>query len=1044
MDANMIQALTERAKELECVYNADAILQEHRLTLHEMMQKLTVIIPSGFTYPEALKIRITLWQNVFETEGFEDAEIIYSAPISSSDETIGGITAAYCRTEVAEGEILPYEIKLMDTMAKRISQLAFARQRELKLLMNMLQQLDPDLLIKIGEKFYEYIQNTSGPQAGDLFRELALHEGSTYGESNTATISKFTVNSEELIRKIVETANQFISHDTVLQLLNGWIYEHRIMTFVRMIDRKDARVVDVLDAVSKFTNTTSQEQEEITNQITKQYTLIETWLKSELIHRFLSEDEDLINRILDQIRIRDFASMLKRIIGSERSMGNIGGKGAGIFIAAQILRHAAEQDPLLEGIKIPRTWYIAADHIVDFLHYNNLEELNSYKYNTIFHLRMTYDNVVRKIKNAKLPAQTVNMLRLLLEDMGDVPLIVRSSSLLEDKHNGTFSGKYKSLFLSNKGTRKEQLDALIDAVLEVYASMYNPDSIQYRRERGLLNFTEQMGVLIQEVVGRRIGPWFMPYYSGVAFAKNLFRWSSRIGSEDGLVRMVMGLGTHAVDRVNNDYPIMFAPAQPKLQINQTPQDVAYYSQNYIDLIHEDQGFMTVEAEPFIKEHYREMPDLYQFVSVLENDFITNKNAFSLSPAKDKMYITFQHTMFSTEFPARMKHMLDVLSDKLQCPVDIEFAYDGEHLYLLQCRPQGTGMASTPAPIPQNITWQDTLFTADRFITDAALEDIAYIVYVDPDEYSRLTTKDDLYAVGEAVGELNEMLPHRRFILMGPGRWGSRGDIKLGVRVTYSDICNTSALIEIARKKHAYVPELSFGTHFFQDLVEAGIVYIPLYPEQEGIIFKENYFKYGGNKLAELLPKYAHLADTVKVIEVSSMRHGYKLSIHMNSEQSQGIAYFTRDGKEVVKKLSAARTIKHAWKDWHLESEQEHWQWRHYMAQQIADSMDLERYGVRGVYLFGSTDTGSTGIGSDIDLLVYVEKSDSDLDGLRQWLDGWSRALARINFLQTGFHTEGMLDVHIVTDVDIQAGDSYAVKLLSTTEPVTALRVKDRQ
>ncbi|GEM_PF-985998 len=187
-----------------------------------------------------------------------------------------------------EYKILSYEIKQMDTMAKRISQMAFGRQREFKLLMNMLQQLDPDLLVNIGEKFYEYIQNTNGAQAGDLFRELALERGSTYGVSNIATVSQDIFSSEELIRKIVETANQFISHNMVLQLLNGWIYEHRIMTFV--------------------------------------------------------------NLILDNIRIRDFASMLKHIIDSECSMVNIGGKGTGIFIATQILRHAAETDPLLKNI----------------------------------------------------------------------------------------------------------------------------------------------------------------------------------------------------------------------------------------------------------------------------------------------------------------------------------------------------------------------------------------------------------------------------------------------------------------------------------------------------------------------------------------------------------------------------------------------------------------------------------------------------------------------------------------------------------------------
>ena len=94
-------------------------------------------------------------------------------------------------------------------------------------------------------------------------------------------------------------------------------------------------------------------------------------------------------------------------------------------------------------------------------------------------------------------------------------------------------------------------------------------------------------------------------------------------------------------------------------------------------------------------------------------------------------------------------------------------------------------------------------------------------------------------VGRAVGRLNKLLPKRQFILIGPGRWGSRGDIKLGVPVTYSDINNSAMLIEVARQKGNYLPDLSFGTHFFQDLVEASIRYLPLYPDDPEIAFQED-------------------------------------------------------------------------------------------------------------------------------------------------------------------------------------------------------------
>ncbi len=156
----------------------------------------------------------------------------------------------------------------------------------------------------------------------------------------------------------------------------------------------------------------------------------------------------------------------------------------------------------------------------------------------------------------------------------------------------------------------------------------------------------------------------------------------------------------------------------------------------------------------------------------------------------------------------------------------------------------------------NLPEASVLFSANRYVSNGRVADITHIVYVDPDRYGELAEHADLVAVGEAVGKLNKLLPRRQFILMGPGRWGSRGDIKLGVRVTYSDINNTAMLIEIARKKGNYVPDLSFGTHFFQDLVESGIRYLPLYPDDEGAKFNERFLLEATNSLAGHCPECA--------------------------------------------------------------------------------------------------------------------------------------------------------------------------------------------
>ena len=169
---------------------------------------------------------------------------------------------------------------------------------------------------------------------------------------------------------------------------------------------------------------------------------------------------------------------------------------------------------------------------------------------------------------------------------------------------------------------------------------------------------------------------------------------------------------------------------------------------------------------------------------------------------------------------QLQAILQTLQESLGYPVDIEFAHNGVDFYLLQCRAQSYREDSAPAEIPNDVSGEDVLFTANRYITNGIVSDITHIVYVDPYKYNELATQPELAAVGRIVGRLNKILPRRQFILMGPGRWGSRGDIRLGVSVTYSDINNTAMLIEIARKQRDYTPDPSFGTHFFQDLVEA--------------------------------------------------------------------------------------------------------------------------------------------------------------------------------------------------------------------------------
>ena len=271
-------------------------------------------------------------------------------------------------------------------------------------------------------------------------------------------------------------------------------------------------------------------------------------LRVALIRRFLSEEPSYVALAKRVVTLEDMLGLLERLISLPGSPGKVGGKGAGMFLAGLVLRRAGEEHGLAE-VRTPKTWYIATDTVHAFVRYNNLEDVYEQKYKEIDQVRLQYPHLAQLFKNSPFPPEIVKSVSLALDELHDGPIIVRSSSALEDRLGAAFSGKYKSLFLPNRGTKAERLAALLDAVAEVYASIFSPDPIQYRAERGLLDFREEMGILIQEVVGARIGRYYAPAYAGVAVSLNEFRWSPRIEREDGLIRLVPGLGTRAVDRL---------------------------------------------------------------------------------------------------------------------------------------------------------------------------------------------------------------------------------------------------------------------------------------------------------------------------------------------------------------------------------------------------------------------------------------------------------------------------------------------------------------
>jgi len=421
-----------------------------------------------------------------------------------------------------------------------------------------------------------------------------------------------SVRDADLTNDAIRIASEHLSESEILLCVTGWIKEEKSSFLLRALEQLDTPLDEIIEAVERFRHTDIDEAElPISTQKA---------LRVSLIRRFFTESLDFINVAKNVTTIRDFYDVLGKIIFPPRCHGKLGGKSAGLFLAKKIVDNHAPADSLLRKVKVPKTWYITSDWILHFVHYNELEDVLNWKYMELDQVRQEYPHLVALFKSSSFPSELAKGLSLALDDLGAPPIIVRSSSLLEDRAGSAFSGKYKSLFLGNRGTKEERLAALMDAIAEVYASIFGPDPTEYRAERGLLDVHEEMGILVQEVVGQSVGKYFFPACSGVAFSNNEFRWSARISRSDGLLRMVPGLGTRAVDRVADDYPVLIAPGQPNLRANVTVEELLRYSPRRVDVINlETNSFETVDARELLRYCGSRYPQIRQLVSVVDHD-----------------------------------------------------------------------------------------------------------------------------------------------------------------------------------------------------------------------------------------------------------------------------------------------------------------------------------------------------------------------------------------------------------------------------------------
>jgi hypothetical protein len=615
-----------------------------------------------------------------------------------------------------------------------------------------------------------------------------------------------------------------------------------------------------------------------------------TQLRVALIRNFVSDQLEFIAVAKNYLRVTDFEWILDRVIGPTKGQGRIGGKAAGMFLGYRILQGERQEhgaDPVAQ-VHLPESWFVRSDVIESFLHLNRLDEYQSQKYKPAEEIRNEFPLVRQIFHNSEFPAEFVAKLERILDATADHPLIVRSSSLLEDRFGAAFSGMYASVFLGNQGPRKERLKAMLGAVAEVFASTMAPNPLTYRRRHNLIDYNEDMAILIQKVVGRRHGRYFFPEFAGVGFSHNEYRWSPRLKAADGLARLVYGLGTRAVDRTGNDHSRMVALGAPMLRPEVTPERQARYSQRFVDAIDlTDNRFCTVPLGRILEQGI-DAPGLDWAASVRTEDGLVEPTGGLEGVEPGEICLTFDRLLARTRFAALMRERLRRLEDGFGTPINVEFAQVEDRFYLLQCRPLVQAEAADAGKLPRGVRGDDVVFFTRGLVRSGEVRDIAYVVYVDPRAYD-LLDHERRAAVSRAVARVNDALEGSPFLLLGPGRWGTN-DAQLGVKVNYSDINHCRVLIEIAHRRGEYVPEVSYGTHFFQDLVEDGIYYLALQPDESGAAFHERFLRDSPNALAEVSPRDADLARCLRVIRVADAAPGRALHLAMNGEAGEAMCW----------------------------------------------------------------------------------------------------------------------------------------------------------
>ncbi len=618
-----------------------------------------------------------------------------------------------------------------------------------------------------------------------------------------------------------------------------------------------------------------------------------------LIRTMVSDQLKYIKMARQWFTVADLKEIRRRKIGG----GKVGGKAAGMLLAMRILKETAPPE-IRDSFKIPVSYYLGSDVFYNFLSINGLMHWNDQKYKTEEEMRADYPTLREEFSKGEFPPEIIERLDEILVEAGHTPLIVRSSSLLEDNFGTSFAGKYESIFLPNQGTYANKMAALINAISKIYASVMDPDALLYRHHKDLADYDERIAILIQFVEGQQMGQYYLPQAAGVAFSRNLYRWSPQIREEDGFVRLVLGLGTRAVDLVADDCPRLVALSHPRLQPSSDVRSARRYSQQNVDVIDlETNQMSTVPMREVLAANY---PSLRYAAQIEQDGYLAN--LLSSTNEFEKMVITFDGLLARTSFAKDIREALKLLETHYESPVDTEFTVEivendsqrpDINITLLQCRPQSHFISADEVQFPVNLKDEDIVFSTQRMVPQGTVQNIRYILFVTAEGYFSLTSQAERTQLERAIGQLNAALKDEIYIAVGPGRWGTSTP-DLGVHVAYNDIFHARSLVELAGEALGASPEPSFGTHFFQDLMEAQIYPLAVFLDDASTIFNRDFFYASQNRVLDFINiDNTRILNTLRLIAVNDSHPNHHMDLIMDGRKSRAVAFLAPDGMETV-------------------------------------------------------------------------------------------------------------------------------------------------